>query len=144
MLGAMTTTAEIADVPATLTVRDVAADSGVAASAVRFYEKYGVITALRTPGNQRRFDESASCRIKVAKLAQRVGLTVREIAKIFADLPPEPGPEDWGRIADELITEAETRTAELRARLDEMLSGAKLCEIGLLWPLTGDPSFRTP
>jgi len=125
----MTTAAEIADVPAPLTVRDVAAESGVAASAVRFYEKHGVITALRTPGNQRRFDESASCRIKVAKLAQRVGLTVREIADTFAELPREPDPRDWGRIADELITAAETRTADLRARLDEMRSGAKLCEI---------------
>ena len=110
-------------------MRDVAIDGGVAASAVRFYERYGVITALRTPGNQRRFDESASCRVKVAKLAQRVGLTEREIASIFADLPPDPDSEDWGRIADELITEAETRTADLRARLDEMRSGAKRCEI---------------
>lgn len=129
MLGAMTTSAEIAVVPATLTVRDVAVDGGVAASAVRFYEKYGVITALRTSGNQRRFDESASCRIKVAKLAQRVGLTVREIAEVFADLPPEPGPEDWDQIADVLVKEAETRTAELRARLADMRSGANLCEI---------------
>ncbi len=128
-IGIMTTTAEIADVPPTLTVRDVAADSGVAASAVRFYEKHHVVTALRTSGNQRRFDESAGCRIKVAKLAQRVGLSVREIAEIFADLPPEPGPEDWGRIAAALIKEAETRTAELRARLDDMRTGVKLCEI---------------
>ncbi len=128
-LGDMTTTVEIADAPATLTVRDVAVDSGVAASAVRFYEKHGVITAVRTSGNQRRFDDSAACRIKVAKLAQRVGLTVREIALTFAELPPEPGPEDWGQIADTLITEAETRTAELRARLDDMRSGTKLCEI---------------
>ena len=129
MLGVVTTPAEIAAVPGTLTVRDVASDGGVAASAVRFYEKYGVITALRTSGNQRRFDESAGCRIRVAKLAQRVGLTVREIAEIFADLPPEPGPEDWGRVADALIDEAETRTAELRARLDDMRSKVRLCEI---------------
>lgn len=114
---------------AVLTVGDIARDSGVAGSAVRFYEKYGVITAVRSPGNQRRFDESASCRIKVAKLAQRVGLTVREIVEVFADLPSEPTPEDWGRIADTLIQEAESRTAELRARLDDMRSGAKLCEI---------------
>lgn len=126
----MSTPESIVDAPPpTLTVRDVAADGGVAASAVRFYEKHDVVTALRTSGNQRRFDESAGCRIKVAKLAQRVGLTVREIAEIFADLPPVPGPEDWGQIADALIGEAETRTAELRARLDDMRSGTKLCEI---------------
>ncbi len=110
-------------------VRDVAADSGVSASAVRFYEKHGVVTALRTEGNQRRFDEGAACRIKVAKLAQRVGLTVREIAEIFVDLPTDPGPGDWGRIAEVLIMEAETRTAELKSTLDDMRTGTKLCEI---------------
>lgn len=119
----------LATPPATRTVGDVAADSGVAASAVRFYEKYGVITATRTLSNQRRFDESAACRIKVAKLAQRVGLTVREIADVFADLPPDPGPEDWDRVADILTTEAEARTNELRARLADMRTGTKLCEI---------------
>ena len=121
-------TAAVTD-DAVLTVGDVARESGVAGSAVRFYEKYGVITAVRSPGNQRRFDESAGCRIKVAKLAQRVGLTVREIAEVFADLPSEPDPEDWGRIADTLIKEAETRTTELRARLGDLRSGTKLCEI---------------
>lgn len=128
-IDTMTTTIEVAAVLPSLTVRDVAAESGVAASAVRFYEKHHVVTALRTSGNQRRFDASAGCRIKVAKLAQRVGLTVREIAEIFADLPAEPDPEDWDRIADVLTKEAETRTAELRARLTDMGAGTKLCEI---------------
>lgn len=125
----MTAPTEIKNYPAVLTVRDVAADSGVAASAVRFYEKHGIITALRTLGNQRQFDETASCRIRVAKLAQRVGLTVREIAETFAGLPPEPGRDDWGRIADELIAEAEFRTDQLRAQLNDMRSGTKLCEL---------------
>lgn len=94
MVDAMTTTAEIAAVSATWTVSEVAGESGVAASAVRFYEKNDVITAVRTPSNQRRFNDSAACRIKVAKLAQRVELTVREIAEVFADLSPAPGPDD--------------------------------------------------
>lgn len=124
----MTATAPIA-APATLTVSDVAAEAGVAPSAVRFYETYGVITATRTASNQRRFDRSAGCRIKVAKLAQRVGLTVREIAEVFADLPADPGPADWDRVANVLIAEAETRTAQLRSRLSDMRSGTRLCEI---------------
>ncbi|TDC85678.1 MerR family DNA-binding transcriptional regulator [Micromonospora sp. KC606] len=113
---------------AVFTVGDVARDADVAPSAVRFYEKTGVITAQRDGGNQRRFDESAPCRIKVAKLAQRVGLTVREIADLFADLPPDPRSQDWGRVAAELVAEAERRTAELRACLAEMQSGGRLCE----------------
>ncbi|WP_328469864.1 MerR family DNA-binding transcriptional regulator [Actinoplanes sp. NBC_00393] len=113
----------------TLTVGEVAADAGVAPSAVRFYEQHGIIRAERTAGDQRRFDESAACRIRVAKVAQRVGLTVREIAEIFADLPEDPGPRDWGGVAEQLITEAEERTAALKAYLGEMRSGAKLCEL---------------
>jgi MerR family redox-sensitive transcriptional activator SoxR len=129
MVDVMSTTAERTDAPAARTVSDIAGESGVAASAVRFYEKYGVITAERTPSNQRRFNDSAACRIKVAKLAQRVGMTVREIADVFSDLPTNPGPDDWGRVANALVEQAEARTAELRARLTDISSGTKLCEI---------------
>ena len=113
----------------TLTVAEVAAASGVAPSAVRFYEQHGVITAARTAGDQRRFDDGAACRIRVAKLAQRVGLTVREIAGVFAGLPADPEPADWGRVAETLIAEAEARTARLRESLDAMSSGGRLCEL---------------
>lgn len=112
------------------TVSEVAADSGVAPSAVRFYEKHGVVNAVRTAGNQRRFDESAACRIHVAKLAQRVGLTVREIAELFSALPADPGPEDWGRVAERIVTEAEQRVADLKTRLETLGSGARLCDLG--------------
>src|SRR5690625_3837449 len=63
---------------AELTVGEVARDSGVSASAVRFYEKHAVVTADRTAGNQRRFGDAAVCRIQVARLAQRVGLRSEE------------------------------------------------------------------
>lgn len=112
------------------TVSEVAAESGVAPSAVRFYEKHGVVDAVRTSGNQRRFDESAACRIKIAKLAQHVGLTVREIAELFAELPADPGYEDWGRLADQIIGQAEQRVANLKTHLEALNSDVKLCEIG--------------
>lgn len=112
------------------TVSEVATEGGVARSAVRFYETRGVISAVRTAGNQRRFHESAACRIHVAKLAQRVGLTVREIADLFSTLPDDPGPRDWERIADRLVFEAETRVADLKTQLDSLGSSGKLCEIG--------------
>lgn len=113
----------------TLSVKDVAAATGIAPSAVRFYEQHGLVTAHRTAGDQRRFDDNAACRIKVAKVAQRVGLTVREIADIFAALPDDPAPQDWERIAVVLIDEAEARTAALRAYLHGIRSSARLCEI---------------
>ncbi|TDO92379.1 MerR family transcriptional regulator [Enemella evansiae] len=112
------------------TVSDVADESGVAPSAVRFYEKHGVINAVRTSGNQRRFDESAACRIQVARLAQRVGLTVREIADLFSDLPVDPRRDDWSRVADRLVAEAEQRVSDLKTQLDVLGSEAALCEIG--------------
>jgi MerR family redox-sensitive transcriptional activator SoxR len=113
----------------TRTVGEVAAASGVAASAVRFYEQHGVIRAERTSGDQRRFDDSAACRIRVAKVAQRVGLTVREIAEIFDRLPEQPQPDDWGRVAETLIREAEERTAALRSHLSRLRTGGRLCEL---------------
>lgn len=111
------------------TVGEVAAQAGVAASAVRFYETHGLITAERTTGGQRRFDDDAACLIKVAKVAQRVGLTVREIRDLLATLPARPAPADWGRLTDALVAEAEARTAALRTCLQELGSGTKLCDL---------------
>ncbi|MGV2982331.1 MerR family transcriptional regulator [Microbacterium sp. AGC85] len=115
-----------------LTVQEVAIESGVASSAVRFYEKHGVVHAVRTAGNQRRFDDSAACRILVAKLAQRVGLTVREIAELFEQLPSDRHPDalDWDRIGAQLINEAEERVIRLRSQLASLGSDTTLCEIG--------------
>jgi MerR family redox-sensitive transcriptional activator SoxR len=112
-----------------LTVGDVARESGVATSAVRFYERYGVVEAQRTSVNHRVFDHSAACRIKVAKLAQGIGLTVREIAELLAPLPPDPQPDDWAKAADVLVDEAERRVAALRGYLAEITSAGKLCEV---------------
>ncbi|MCZ7422982.1 MerR family DNA-binding transcriptional regulator [Verrucosispora sp. WMMA2121] len=114
----------------TFGVGEVAADSGVAPSAVRFYENHGVINAVRTAGNQRRFDGSAACRIQVAKLAQRAGLSVREIAALFADLSADPTPDEWAGVANRLVTEVEERVRNLKAQLAAMESGTRLCEIG--------------
>src|SRR5699024_867068 len=107
-----------------LTVGVVAAGSGVAASAVRFYEEHGVIKAVRTSTNQRRFDDSAVPRIQLAKLAQRIGLTVREIADLFADLPHDPTCADWSWVADHLVAEAYSRMADLTLHADLLYSDA--------------------
>jgi MerR family redox-sensitive transcriptional activator SoxR len=112
-----------------LTVRDVADAAGIAPSAVRFYEAHGLITAHRTAGNQRRFDDNAACLIKIARVAQRVGLTVRDIAEIFAALPDDPQSEDWDTVAEIMINEAESRTAALRDHLEGLRSGSRLCDL---------------
>lgn len=112
-----------------LTVGEVAHEAGVAPSAVRFYERHGLVTAVRTAGNQRRFAASAPCLIKVAKVAQRVGLSVREIADLFATLPADPGRDDWAWVSRTLVDEAQARVDALRATLDDLDSGTKLCDL---------------
>ncbi|MFD0395795.1 MerR family transcriptional regulator [Streptomyces nogalater] len=74
--------------PASLTVGQVATAAGVTANAVRFYERYGVISAHRNSGNARRFTVDAICRIRLALAAQRVGITLKESAAILAGIPP--------------------------------------------------------
>lgn len=111
------------------TVADVARESGVAPSAVRFYEQHGLVQAVRTTGDARRFDADAACRIKVAKVAQRVGLTIREIVEVFDGLPPNPAPADWGVVCGTLIREAEERVAALHAHLEALGGNTRLCEL---------------
>ncbi|MGJ9422926.1 MerR family transcriptional regulator [Aeromicrobium sp. CF3.5] len=114
----------------TESVADIARAAGVATSAVRFYERHGLVQATRTSGDARRFEVDAACRIKVAKVAQRVGLSVREIADILAVLPSDAQPKDWNVVCQTLIGEAEERIASLRATLDALGGDARLCEIG--------------
>ena len=118
-----------ADVLPTLTISEVAHEAGVAVSAVRFYEKHGLIDSVRTAANQRRFFPGAVCRIEVARLAQRVGLTVREIVERMARMPQEPSGSDWAEFSESLVAEARSRIASLEATLAELGSGERMCEI---------------
>jgi MerR family redox-sensitive transcriptional activator SoxR len=54
---------------------------------------------------------------------------VKEITALFATLPEEPAHEDWRRIATTLVVEAQARVEALRAALDDLGSGSKLCEL---------------
>jgi MerR family redox-sensitive transcriptional activator SoxR len=112
-----------------LSVGEVAEMAGVAPSAVRFYEKHGLITAIRTSGNARRFGEEASCRIRIARVAQRVGLTVREIGEIFDRMPAEAMGEEWADVAHALVARAEHRIEQLRRTLADIASGEPLCAL---------------
>jgi MerR family redox-sensitive transcriptional activator SoxR len=111
-----------------LTVSEVARESGVNRSAIRFYEAQGLISAERTAGNQRRFGKETACRVKAARVAQRIGLTIDEIRDILDDLPADPALEDWELLHKRLAEEATHRIAELAAALKDIASG-KLCEV---------------
>jgi MerR family redox-sensitive transcriptional activator SoxR len=114
-----------------LTVGELAQESGVAPSAVRFYEKYGLVTSERTSGNQRRFYEVEACLIKIIRVAQRVGLSVAEIRDLMADLPDRPDITiaDWHRLRTRLEEEVRVRIQALTEVLDDLTSEQKLCEV---------------
>jgi len=125
------TTTETRPQAAYLTVSDIARLSGVAPSAVRFYEQHGLIVGERTAGNQRRFYEVTACVIKVIRVAQRVGLSIAEIRELTADLP---APRDftmteWFGLRQRLEDEVRARIQNLTEVLDDLTSDAKLCEV---------------
>jgi MerR family redox-sensitive transcriptional activator SoxR len=117
---------------ATLTVSDLARAAGVASSAVRFYEKQGLITSQRTLGNQRRFHRVDECLVKIIRVAQRVGLSVAEIRALMADLPESSRDitvDDFLRLRHRLEDEARTRIQALTAALDDLSTDRELCEL---------------
>lgn len=84
-----------------ITIGEVAERSGVSASALRYYETQGLISATRTGGNQRRYERATLRRIAFIRSAQRVGLTLEEISEALAALPDGRAPTkaDWTRLS---------------------------------------------
>jgi MerR family transcriptional regulator, redox-sensitive transcriptional activator SoxR len=101
--------------PAQLTIGEVSRRSGVAASALRFYEQRGLITAQRTGSGHRHFARPVLRRIAFIVFAQRVGLTLDDIAAELAKLPPHGAPtrRDWSRLSS-------TWTARIDQRIHEL------------------------
>ena len=84
-----------------LSIGDLARRTGLSVSAIRFYEQRGLVAAVRTSGNQRRFPRSDIRRLSFALIAQQLGLTLAEIEAELATLPQgrPPSREDWERIS---------------------------------------------
>lgn len=108
-----------------LTVGEVAARSGFAASAVRFYERRGLIAARRTEGGQRRFDRQVLRRLAFIAAARHLGLSLEEIGDALASLPDERTPTraDWMRISSSWRARLD---AEIEA-LEELRDGLDSC-----------------
>ncbi len=94
-----------------LTVGEVTARTGVAPSALRFYEAEGLITAERNGGNQRMFRRHMLRRISLILAARRLGIPLAEVAEIFATLPADEAPShrDWVRLSRAWKRELEER-----------------------------------
>lgn len=100
--------------------------TGLAVSAIRFYEVHGLLTSLRTSGNQRRFLRSDIRRLSFILIAQRLGLGLDEIEEALASLPQGRTPTlaDWQHISRSLRGELDKRIQLLtrtRAKLDECI-----------------------
>jgi MerR family redox-sensitive transcriptional activator SoxR len=98
-----------------LTIGEVAKRSGVASSALRFYEERGLISSERREGGQRRFARHVLRRIAFIVFAQRVGLTLEEIGAELAKLDPNrvPSRADWSRLSESWVARIDRRIAEL-------------------------------
>jgi MerR family redox-sensitive transcriptional activator SoxR len=84
-----------------LTIGELSKRSGVAPSALRYYEEVGLISSERTTGNQRRYLRPTLRRVAFIRAAQRVGLTLDEIAEALDTLPQDHAPTkaDWARLS---------------------------------------------
>ena len=124
-----------------LSVGDVARRSGVAVSALHFYEARGLIRSDRTSGNQRRYDRTVLRRIAVIRVAQDLGLSLTRIADALSTLPADaaPGRDDWARLSAQWRDEIDERIA----RLQQLRDGLTNC-IGCGCLSTGHCPMRNP
>ena len=111
-----------------LTISEVSRRSGVAASALRFYEDKGLIKSERATSGHRRYPRSVLRRIAFIVFAQRVGMTLDEVASELAKLPEGRVPEgpDWARLSTGWTGRIDERIAELE-RLRAGLTGCIGC-----------------
>ena len=111
-----------------LTISDFAARSGVAPSALRYYEKEGLVRSTRTTGNQRRYQRSELRRVAFIRVAQQVGVSLEEIREALNTLPENRTPTraDWSRLSAGWRRRLDERIA-LMERLRDELTGCIGC-----------------
>jgi MerR family redox-sensitive transcriptional activator SoxR len=106
----------------TLSIGQVSARSGVAPSALRYYEQQGLVVATRTAGGARRYPRTVLRRLAFVRAAQNVGLSLAEIRSALATLPEArtPTAADWARLSE-----------GWQARLDEQIAALTQLRDGL-------------
>jgi MerR family redox-sensitive transcriptional activator SoxR len=109
-----------------LTIGQVAQRTGAATSALRYWEDLGLIVSERTTGNQRRYERATIRRVSFIRAAQRVGLSLDEIAGALATLPDgrTPTASDWAKLSRSWrgrLDEQIRRIEKLRDQLDSCI-----------------------
>ncbi|MDX1469413.1 MAG: redox-sensitive transcriptional activator SoxR [Acidimicrobiia bacterium] len=105
-----------------LTIGELANRSGVATSALRFYETKGLIESERTDGNQRRYPRATLRRVALIRAGQEVGLSLAELAEALERLPHDKTPtkEDWRRLSSAWRERLDRQIDELIGLRDEL------------------------
>jgi MerR family redox-sensitive transcriptional activator SoxR len=111
-----------------LTVGQLSARSGVAVSALHFYEAQGLIHARRTAGNQRRYQRETLRRVAFIRASQRVGIPLSRIKDALEKLPAgrTPTPRDWARLSAAWRDDLDSRISQLQ-HLRDRLTGCIGC-----------------
>jgi len=111
-----------------LTIGEMTRRTGVAASALHFYESLGLIASTRTPGNQRRYPRHMLRRVSLVSVAKRLGIPLADVQGAFADVPltETPTHEDWQRASRRWKRALEKRREGIE-RLERELTGCIGC-----------------
>lgn len=111
-----------------LTPGEMALRSGVAVSALHFYEREGLITSRRTSGNQRRYSRDMLRRVAFIRMSQRLGIPLARIRDAMATLPADrtPTSKDWARLSAAWRADLDERIVHLQ-RLRDNLTGCIGC-----------------
>jgi MerR family transcriptional regulator, redox-sensitive transcriptional activator SoxR len=105
-----------------LTIGELSERSGLATSAIRYYEDRGLVSSLRTTGNQRRYPRATLRRLAFVRTAQRVGLTLEEIETALGTLPSNRTPTraDWSRLSRTWRPRLDAQIAQLERLRDTL------------------------
>ncbi len=111
-----------------LTPGELSHRSGVAVSALHFYEREGLIVSRRTSGNQRRYPRESLRRVAFIRMSQRLGIPLARIREALATLPTDrvPTSKDWGRLSAGWRADLDERILHLQ-RLRDNLTGCIGC-----------------
>lgn len=107
-----------------LTIGELASRSGVAASALRYYEQRGLLSSVRSGAGHRRYDRSVLRRIAFIVFAQRIGLTLEDVARELDRLPQNrvPTKAHWAALGKTWTRAIDERMAELAVLRDSLTS----------------------
>jgi MerR family redox-sensitive transcriptional activator SoxR len=111
-----------------LTIGEVSRRTGVAHSALHYYEQLGLITSTRTAGNQRRYARHMLRRISLILVAKRLGIPLADVQEVFATLPQDTRPRanDWRRVSRRWEAQLERKKREIE-QLQQELTGCIGC-----------------